>query len=51
MLDLKHIRKLEGLLYSIKLARQTKRKSFVLHSDELPAIEEAIRAALDKLEG
>jgi hypothetical protein len=47
LIDLKHIKKLEGLHSSVQIAKNRKRKHLTIHADELPALEEAIKAALD----
>ncbi len=47
-MKLANIRKLEGLLASVKDAKQRKRKGLTLHADELPAVEAALVEALDE---
>ena len=46
-IELKHIRKLEGLHASLDLATNRKRKSLSIYPDEFPAMRDALKAALD----
>lgn len=45
-MELKHQRRLEGLLASVRHQIARKRKNLTIHADELPALSEALHAAV-----
>jgi hypothetical protein len=48
---LQHIRTLEGVWQSVKLAQDRKRKGLTLHADELAKVEAALDHVLKRIEG